>query len=295
MIGGFVGKPIGGVINLLTTFLSADSGAYTITGQAATFNENVTVAAGSYTINGSAALFATLMVSSAGSYAITGQAAVFNETVAATAGSYAITGQAALFAVLMPVTAGAYALTGQTAAFNPKAVVPAGAYAITGSAITFKINWVVAPGAYAITGGLVAFTQVINGAGGDKRLYRGKLEVARRKIRITDDEGRARQVDLLRRFKPPPPFTGPAPDWALPQDEGVAHELFDATPALPIAPTTMPAARLPQSLLALQDARDENELLEFLTNSPDPLVEDIRQVLGVLAASGQLEALLESA
>jgi hypothetical protein len=60
-------------------------------------------------------------------------------------------------------------------------------------------------------------------------------------------------------------------------------------------PVGLPAPRLPASLLALQDARDENELVELLTNSPDPLVEDIRQVLGVLAATGQLERLVENA
>jgi hypothetical protein len=56
-----------------------------------------------------------------------------------------------------------------------------------------------------------------------------------------------------------------------------------------------PAGRLPDSLIALQDARDENDLVELLTNNPDPLVEDVRRVLRVLAASGELERLLESA
>lgn len=292
MIGGFIGNPIGGVINVNNLFLNAATGSYAISGQTALFNESVVVTAGSYTISGSAALFATGMVSSAGSYAITGQAALFNETVVGAAGAYTITGQAAVFADRMAVTAGAYALTGQSAAFIATETNAAGAYAITGTAIAFKVTMACVAGAYAITGSPVAFTQVINGSGGETRpFYRGKLQLERRKIRITDDEGRARRVDMLRHLKPPPPFTAPAPEWALPDVPDVPPPVAQA---LPIAPP-MSAPRLPQSLLALRDAKDENELVEFLTNSPDPLDEHIRHMLGVLAASGQLQALLESA
>ena len=280
-----------------TAVLIATPGSYALTGQTAAFNSKITVTAGAYTISGSAALFADKMVASAGSYAITGQPAGFNPKLIVVAGSYTITGQTALLATRMPVTAGAYALTGQTAAFNPRETVSAGAYAITGTAITYKINFVCALGAYTITGSPVAFTQVINGAGGerrraggDRKLYRGRLEIARRQIIVTDDEGRTRRVDLLRHLKPPPPFA-PAPDWVLPKVPDVPPP---AAEALPIAPM-LPAWRLPASLLALEDARDENELVELLTNGPDPLAEDIRRVLGVLAASGELERLLESA
>jgi hypothetical protein len=297
VIGGFIGTPIGGVINVSSIFLSAAAGAYAITGQPVAFNASATITAGSYTINGSAALFATRMVASAGAYALAGQTATFNAAMAAPAGSYAVTGQAALFAERMPVAGGAYALTGQSATFTAAETNAAGAYAIAGNAITFKTNWVVAAGAYAITGSPAAFSQVINGAGGERRraggnkkLYRGRLEIARRKILVTDDEGRTRRVDLLRHLKPPPPFA-PAPDWVLP-------DVYDLPPsaaeALPMPPAQI-TRRLPESLLALQDARDENDLIELLTNSPDPLVENIRQVLGVLAASGQLDRLLENA
>jgi roadblock/LC7 domain-containing protein len=225
-----------------------------------------------------------------GTYTITGQAAAFITSLLTVSGSYALTGQAAVFATRMPIASAAYAITGQAAVLTPTANAASGAYAITGSAITFKINWVVASGSYAISGNPASYFEVINGAGGGKKLYRGRLEIARRKIIITDDEGRTRRVDLLRHLKPPPPFA-PAPDWVLPDVPNVPPPVADA---LPIAPA-LPMPRLPQSLLALQDARDENDLVELLTNSPDPLVEDIRQVLGILAASGQLEALLENA
>jgi hypothetical protein len=68
-------------------------------------------------------------------------------------------------------------------------------------------------------------------------------------------------------------------------------------PAVEFQPMSaaLPARRLPESLTALQDARDENDLVELLTNSPDPLIEDLRQVLSLLHASGELERLLENA
>ena len=287
--------------------LIATPGAYAITGQAATFNARIIVTAGSYTINGSAAAFATRMVASAGSYAITGQAASFNPKLIAVAGAYAITGQSATFATRMPITAGAYTLSGQAATFNPKEIVAAGAYTVTGVAITFKMRMVCSPGAYTITGNAAPYFETIRGAGGwTKKHYRGKLEIARRQIIITDDEGRTRRVDLLRHLKPPPPFA-PAPDWVLPQVAGLPPALAEAMPlVLPAelfahdlvrkpVPTFRDHARLPDSLIALQDARDENDLVELLTNSPDPLVEDLRHVLSLLHASGELERLLENA
>jgi hypothetical protein len=294
VIGGFIGNPIGGVVNVSSFALSITTGVYAIAGQAALFADRMAASAGSYAITGQSAAFIDKIAAVAGSYAITGQAAAFADKLTAVAGSYAITGQAALFATRMPVTAGAYAITGQGAAFNPKEAVTAGSYALTGSAITFKIKMPCATGAYAITGGAVTLTHVINGAGGESHRYivprdqRKPLRLARRKIIVTDDEGRTRRVDLLRHLKPPPPFA-PAPDWVLPQ-----------VPDLPLAidaplPMAMPPAqnapRLPESLLSLQHARDDNDLINFLMGTPDPLVEDIRQVLGVLAASGQLEAL----
>jgi hypothetical protein len=332
MIGGFIGNPIGGLIVTAdgSVVMVAAPGAYVITGQAAQLNANVTVAAGSYTISGQgiafgekmpavagayaltgqAALLATGLPATGGAYAITGQAALFAGRMPVTAGAYtiagqgavfadrlvtipgayALTGQAALFADRMPVTSGAYTLTGQAVALTPKANAVPGSYALTGAAITFKINWVVASGSYAITGNAAPYFETIRGAGGDKKLYRGRLEIARRKIIVTDDEGRIRRVDLLRHLKPPPPFA-PAPDWVLPQVPDVPPPIAEV---LPISPA-LAAWRLPESLIALQDARDENDLVELLTNSPDPLVEDLRQVLSLLHTSGELERLSENA
>jgi hypothetical protein len=297
MIGGFIGNPIGGVINVNNFSFSVTTGSYAIAGQAAAFVGNVLVSAGSYTITGQSIAFATKMAANAGSYALAGQSAVFNETLLGAAGSYALTGQTALFATRMMASAGAYALTGQSAAFNPIETVSAGAYAITGSAITFKLNWACAAGAYVITGAPVTLSQVINGSGGERRRAGetkkpcgGRLKIERRKIIITDDEGRVRKVDLLGHLKPPPPFA-PAPEWVLPDVPDLPTPADEAL-RLPLA---LPRPRLPESLLALQDARDENDLVELLTNSPDPLVEEVRRVLGLLAATGQLERLVESA
>jgi hypothetical protein len=299
MIGGYVGNPIGGVINVSNIFLAATPGVYTITGRSAALNSRTIVTAGSYTINGSAAAFATRMVASAGSYAITGRAASFNTRLIAASGAYALTGQAVLFAGRMPVTGGAYAITGQAASLTPKANVPSGRYALTGAAVTFHVTMPCASGAYTISGSPAPYFETIRGAGGerrraggDKKLYRGKLELERRKITITDDEGRIRRVDLLRHLKPPPPFA-PAPDWVLPDVPDMPPPVAEAA-AMAMPPARI-ATRLPESLLSLWQARDDNDLINFLTGTADPLVEDIRQVLAVLHAGGQRDRLSEDA
>ena len=114
MIGGFIGKPIGGIV-AERTYLVADVGSYVLTGQAATFRVTFTAEVGSYTITGNAATFTASMPAEAGSYALTGQDAVFKTTFAAAAGSYDITGSAAVFATTFQAAAGAYTITGVAA------------------------------------------------------------------------------------------------------------------------------------------------------------------------------------
>jgi len=292
MIGGFIGTPIGGVINVDAFFLSAAPGSYALSGQSAAFNAKLLVTAGSYTISGQAIVLADNMAAVAGAYAITGQPAALSPRLAAPAGSYVVTGQGAAFADRMPVTAGAYALTGQAAAFNPTETIASGAYAIAATPVRFALTMTCASGAYALTGSPAFHTELIKGAGGDRRRYGGPLRLERRRILVTDDEGVRRRVDLLERFRPPAPFGGPAPEWALPGERG-------DTPAPTPAPLPMlalsVAPALPQTLPAVQDARDENEIFELLTRTADPLAEDIRGVLAILHASGQLERLLEPA
>jgi hypothetical protein len=132
MIGGYIGKPIGGVVvtNAAAAFsLAADAGSYAITGTAATLTHKWVLAAG------------------AGSYALTGTAATITHAwrIAAGAGSYALTGTAASLLHAWRLSAGA------------------GSYALTGTAASLLHSWKLAAGAgsYVMTGtdaGLVKFT-----------------------------------------------------------------------------------------------------------------------------------------
>lgn len=98
-----------------------------------------------------------------GAYALTGNAAGLRiaRKVTANAGAYALTGNPATLRVArrMPVTAGSYAITGVSANLikgtAPKALqVESGTYSITGKAVTLKVSrrMTAAPGSYALTG-----------------------------------------------------------------------------------------------------------------------------------------------
>jgi hypothetical protein len=270
-----------------TAVLTAASGSYALTGQSALFNAKITVAAGSYTISGQPIAFATKTVQSAGAYAITGQSAVVNERLLGAAGSYAITGQAALFATRFPVTAGSYAITGQTGPFTTTEAAAVGSYAISGSAISFKINWVCSPGAYALTGAAASYHELINGAGGDtkiRRPARSNVRLLARKIAVKNDDGSTRKVDLLDRFKPPPPFAFP-PDWVVPQQA-------EAAPIARLRPMPLPlpsqAPVLPASLTSLQELRDEDDLeaIGIVMAAPDPLADQVTALLALLQRGG---------
>ena len=156
-------KPASGVT------LTADAGAYALTGTAAGFAGATNLASGAYTITGATAGFARGLTAAAGSYTISGTAAAFRRTHTAAAGAYNLTGSPATFIVganvVLPAAAGAYTITGSAASFIATAnlVFPAaaGAYSLTGSAAAFISggNAVLPtdPGSYTVTGTAAAF------------------------------------------------------------------------------------------------------------------------------------------
>lgn len=90
---------------------AADAGAFTETGNTATFKVSEAAGAASYGLTGSAALLTHKMPSSAGAYAETGMAALFAVQQAAAAGSYSVTGAASLATSVLPATGGSVAVT----------------------------------------------------------------------------------------------------------------------------------------------------------------------------------------
>jgi hypothetical protein len=122
--------------------LTAESGAFALTGQAATLKA------------------VRAMVGASGAFAFTGQTATFRRgyTFAAASGAFALTGEAATFGRASAVVAasGSIAFTGQDATLRTgrKLVAEAGAFAWTSQAATFDRSFAVAgaSGSYAFTG-----------------------------------------------------------------------------------------------------------------------------------------------
>lgn len=161
-------EPTGGLVNYT---LTCDAGAYTYTGQAATFvfARKLALDAGSYTYTGQPATLAygrTLSLAT-GSYTYTGQAVTFalERKLALAVGSYSYAGVAAVLTLAkkLALDAGAYNYAGNdaTLTYSPGAgatnytlTCDAGAYAYTGNAATFVLARKLAldVGAYNYTG-----------------------------------------------------------------------------------------------------------------------------------------------
>lgn len=122
----------------LAIALGADAGAYTVTGQDATWQRSVAHEAGAYALTGKdAELDPSLFFRcQTGDYYVTGQDAALRLTRLSEAGSYSVTGQDATLGRgrFIAGDAGAYALTGQdvTWAIGVALIADVGAYTVTG-------------------------------------------------------------------------------------------------------------------------------------------------------------------
>jgi hypothetical protein len=94
--------------------LTADTGAYTYTGNGATFTTTLVGAVTPYVLTGNAAVFTTTMPVASTSYALTGNGASFNVTLAATAGAFALSGGAAAFDTNFSVSAASFVVSSGT-------------------------------------------------------------------------------------------------------------------------------------------------------------------------------------
>jgi hypothetical protein len=144
--------------------LSADSGAYNLTGAAATLSRTVPLdaASGSYSLVGSDATLNITRILSAdsGAYNLTGSSAdlPINRSLSADSGAYNVTGAAATLtqAKVISADAGSYALDGQAASFvrTYNLLAAAGAFNLTGSDATLSTAKTLSAGvgSYNLTG-----------------------------------------------------------------------------------------------------------------------------------------------
>jgi hypothetical protein len=150
--------------------LTADAGAFSLTGQTATLKRaaSMPAAAGGVTLAGQPASLTVgrRLLADAGSYALTGQAATLlkGRTIPADPGTLAASGQDAGLRVarLLPSTAGSFALSGQAATLlkGRTLTVAAGSLALSGQAASLRAGRLLAAGAgaFALTGQAAALT-----------------------------------------------------------------------------------------------------------------------------------------
>lgn len=253
MIGGPIGLPIGGVVINGNFTLTAATGTYTFTGNAAAFVNSF----GNYALAGQSSAFTLGVAGSAGAFTFSGNAATLTASLAASTGPYTLSGNAALATIGMPVNLGAYALTGGNAILTLR--TETGTFTLSGSSVTAPND-------------TVDSVLTLRGGTDSKRKKRiGTVRLADRKITITNRDGTTRKVGYRDRFKPPPPLEYP-PDWLVPQTAPVSEPQF----AAPILARAGPALPNPPSI---DDLRDESDLLALLAQMPDPLVESIKGFL----------------
>lgn len=144
--------------------LTADSGSYTLSGQAAglVHNRVLTADPGSYTLAGQDAVLSRgrVLTADAGSYTLTGQAAALraDRVLVCAAGNYTLAGQAAGLTAGRALLAdsGSYALAGQDAvlAQGRALIADAGSYTLTGQTAALRADWVLdcEAGSYTLAG-----------------------------------------------------------------------------------------------------------------------------------------------
>lgn len=127
--------PTSGVVD---TLLTAASGSFTLTGEAATFDVGMPAAFGSFTLTGEAALLGPGIVAASGSFALTGEAATFDMKTSAAFGSFALTGEPVIFGVGLTAAFGSFTFTGEAATFDTAMPAVFGSFAFTGEPATFS-------------------------------------------------------------------------------------------------------------------------------------------------------------
>jgi hypothetical protein len=285
MIGGFIGNPIGGVVNVGLFALQATTGVYVVAGPSAALRASLVVTAGGYAINGQSVAFPATLSATKGSYALSGNATTLNSFEPVTAGAYTLSGNAALLKVTAPIATGAYTLTGNAATLAAAEAVASGAYAITGPAITFRLMMPVTTGVHAITGRPALPSITTHGAGGESRKPRParpvEMRLHDRKITVTDRDGKTRKVSYAKRFKAPPPREE-VPAWFFPQPPASPLS-FDA-PLRRVATSGLPTSYELARIRAIE-AQDEEDILAFV-QVQDPLVADVARAVAALAVAG---------
>ena len=118
------------------------SGAtYTIPTIPTSYSGNfISAGTGSFSLTGEAATFQTAQAAAQASFALTGNAATFRVATAAIGTTVALTGSAATFRITEVASQGAFSLTGNAATFQTQIAAAQAAFVETGKPVTFLIT-----------------------------------------------------------------------------------------------------------------------------------------------------------
>lgn len=140
------------VAGIPPTVMTADAGAYTVAGQAATQAITTPAAAASYALGGAASGAVITSPALAGTYVLAGAQTLPTISVPVDIGTYAVTGSPAAATITIPASSTAYQVDGSTAAQTVTMPSAAGQYSATGSVTQQSILAVAVSGTYQLTG-----------------------------------------------------------------------------------------------------------------------------------------------
>lgn len=144
--------------------LTAATGAFTLTGQAATFGISAVASAGSFAETGNPAAFGINLTSDTGSFVLTGNAANLQSNIKMTAatGAFALAGQAAAFGVSMVSAVGSFTLTGNDATLTlttaDTLLAQTGTFTHTGNDASLNLSMACETGSFVETGNDASFS-----------------------------------------------------------------------------------------------------------------------------------------
>lgn len=151
MIGNNIGNPIGGVIARDAKFIVAETGVFTLAGQAAVLQTQMVLDHGVFSLVGQDTVFQAQIVLEHGTFSLSGQATDLDAQFQAAVGTFSLTGQDTVFQIQLAAGYGEFTLAGQDTILTVSIGLGAGSFTLTGQdALLYESS--LEPGIFVLTG-----------------------------------------------------------------------------------------------------------------------------------------------
>jgi hypothetical protein len=143
--------------------LTADVGAFTLSGQAVSFDQALSAGTGAFTLAGQDVAFGITLAADVGAFVLAGQDVSFADTMQADVGSFTLAGQDVAFGLALAADVGAFTLSGQDVSFGDTMAADVGAFVFAGQDANLLTgsSFSVDVGAFTLTGQNVSFGQTL--------------------------------------------------------------------------------------------------------------------------------------